>query len=69
MVWTEATDRAETSEVLEERLHEVEAEVQESRVDSCWHFQALRFDLYPDFVGSVDHYDIGNWLGLRQDLL
>ena len=37
--WTKATDRAETSEVLEERLHEVEAEVQESRVDSCWNFQ------------------------------
>ena len=29
---------------------------------------ALRFDLCTDFVSSVDHYDIGNWLGLRQDL-
>ena len=44
MVWTKATDRAETSEVLEERRHEVEAEVQESRVDSCWSFQ-VRCDL------------------------
>ena len=27
LVWTKATDWAETGEVLEERLHEVEAEV------------------------------------------
>ena len=31
LVWTKATDRAETGEVLEERLHEVEAQVKESR--------------------------------------
>ena len=37
-VCTEATDRAETCEVLEEGLHEVEAEVKELRVGSCWKF-------------------------------
>ena len=41
---TKATDRAETREVLEERVHEVEAEVKEFRADSCWKFQ-LRYDL------------------------
>ena len=44
VVWTKATDLAETGEVLEERLHEVEAEVKDSRVDSCWNFQ-VRCDL------------------------
>ena len=44
LVWTKATDRAETGEVLEERLHSVEAEVKESRTDSCWDFQ-VRCDL------------------------
>ena len=44
VVWTKATDLAETGEVLEERLHEVESEVQESRVVSCWNFQ-VRCDL------------------------
>ena len=34
--WTQANDRAETFEVMEERLHEIEAEVKELRVDSCW---------------------------------
>ena len=36
LVCTQATDRAETFEVMEERLHKVEAEVKELRVDSCW---------------------------------
>ena len=36
LVCTKTTDRAEASEVLEERLREVEAEVKELRADSCW---------------------------------
>ena len=39
LVCTEATDRAETCEFLEPRLHEVEAEVEALRVDSRWNFQ------------------------------
>ena len=46
LVCAKAIDRAETYEVLEERLHEVEAEVEvkELRVDSRWNFQ-VRCDL------------------------
>ena len=44
LVCTKATDRAETCEVLEERLHEFETEVKELRADSRWDFQ-VRCDL------------------------
>ena len=39
LVCIQATDRAETCEVLAERLHQVEAEVKEIRIDSCGNFQ------------------------------
>ena len=34
-----ATDRAETCEFLEDKLHEVETELKELREESCWIFQ------------------------------
>ena len=69
LVSTTATDRAETREVLEERLHEVEAEVKELRIDSCMELSStLRKNLHTGFVGSVDHYDIDSCLDLRQHL-
>ena len=37
--WAQATDRVETCEVLEDRLHELEAELKELREESCWIFQ------------------------------
>ena len=44
LVCTKATDRAETCEVFEKRLHEVEADLKECSVDSCWNF-LVRCDL------------------------
>ena len=38
-MWTKATERVGTCEVQEERLHEVEPDVKELRVDSCLNFQ------------------------------
>ena len=69
LVWTTATDRAETSEVLEERLHEVEAAVKEPRVDSCWNFQ-VRCDLTCTLtlLALLIITTLATGQGLRQDL-
>ena len=37
--WMKAADRAETCEIPEDRLHEVETELKESREEKCWIFQ------------------------------
>ena len=37
--WAGASDRAETSEVLEDKRHEVDAELKELREGACWIFQ------------------------------
>ena len=37
--WAKATDRAETCEFLEDKLHEVEAQLKELREESFWIFQ------------------------------
>ena len=39
VIGKKATDRAETCEFLEDKLHEVEAELKEFREESCWIFQ------------------------------
>ena len=50
------TDRAETCEFLEDKLHEVEAELKELREESCWIFLSvsMQLDLFFVVVGVAD---------------
>ena len=59
---TKATDRAETCEVLEERLHEVEAEVKLNCVDI---FRTLRSDSRAGFISHTQRLIFDGFLVLR----
>ena len=73
LVWTKATDPAETCEVLKEILREVEGEVKELRVESCWNFLGrcsltCTLALFALFLLIITTYAAG-WIGSASGLV